>query len=366
MSLVRKQSAACPPLFKVRKGGRLFYVLGTDHTLSKSDLPQLFQDLLNDLPNVVGEIRSMQDVLLSEADLRTLGILVDYHSDGWVKRLSAKHRAVLEERCAHFFERWTSLKRIPQLRELNPSLVHQLIPLGNRRGYEGMDNEFLKNAVNSFALENIERCQFLSAVQTSLVELQRLLEESTSGKERSRKLASQQEYLTGKLLSQTLGYITPDNLELVIKRNLRWMVKIIEYYETLENPLFVVGTNHLLGTLGILSLLEKFGFEVTQINAQGALIPFHAADDPADQWLLLRIKYEVNQYVKSAIRDTLNFPVGLHDPNSLVYEYMGHDLFNAPPSFLSRHLDINFNKKHIVEVVPSDEPVSLKLRGPAS
>jgi uncharacterized protein YbaP (TraB family) len=53
---------------------------------------------------------------------------------------------------------------------------------------------------------------------------------------------------------------------LVVRRNLRWMSRILEIYSQAERPFIAVGAIHLVGPDGLLALLKKEGFQVRRIE----------------------------------------------------------------------------------------------------
>lgn len=347
MASARPELTGCPPRFLIKRNGRFSSVLGSCHSIALRQLPAFIQNCLQEAKIVVTEINAKEPVLLSEDHLFKLGILLppDKQDREWLTKLSEEIHFLLKHNCAIFFKERTSLTRTPELCEINPKKIITIYILGSLNKEEIMDYQISLRAIKSFSLEGSDRSEFYSKIDTPIVQVIELLK-NLHLLQRQMDIQNQN-YLKGIIVNKP---INNDSLDMK-KRNLRWIAKIIEYHETLENPFFVFGASHLYGPLGVLSLLNKYGFEIVQFNALGEQVPYSFIDKKDE--LLELIEKVSEQYVKSAITVT---KLGAKECD-LVYQYMGHRFFKAPPSFLSRHLDISLKPDGQIKIEASDEPV---------
>lgn len=156
------------------------------------------------------------------------------------------------------------------------------------------------------------------------------------------------------------------NIELV-KRNFRWIAKIDEYHSTLEGPVLIaVGKGHLYSSIGILSLLKRYGFEIMQITLSGHLCPYENQFALRYSLFMDSIEWKVHNHILK-IQEIIENQTSLGTWNSnLIRQYLISNL-HEDPSTLSYHLDLkeneinNDNKERKIDVNISHEKIQPKL-----
>ena len=269
--------SASSPVWLVESGQNRLFLAGTIHLLRSSDFP---------LPPAFSRAYQQSTRLVFETDIdktqqaafqaRLMSVLRMEPGQQIKDLISAQTLARLE---TYMHSRQLSLA---QFNEFKPSMlaitltVLELQKLGI--GSPGVDEFFFERAKRDhkpvLALESVEQqIEFLASMgdgQEDLMIQQTLEEIETLPEQFPLMVKSWREGNSNEL--ETL-FIEPMKLEfkdlyerLLVERNLNWLPQLMRFLDSPETEIVLVGSAHLVGEDGLIKLLEKAGYSVTQVD----------------------------------------------------------------------------------------------------
>jgi hypothetical protein len=269
--------SASSPVWWVESGQNRLFLAGTIHLLRSSDfpLPPAFNNAYQQSTRLVFET-DIDKTQQAAFQARLMSVLRMEPGQQIKDLISAQTLARLE---TYMHSRQLSLA---QFNEFKPSMlaitltVLELQKLGI--GSPGVDEFFFERAKRDhkpvLALESVEQqIEFLASMgdgQEDLMIQQTLEEIETLPEHFPLMVKSWREGNSNEL--ETL-FIEPMKLEfkdlyerLLVERNLNWLPQLMRFLDSPETEMVLVGSAHLVGEDGLIKLLEKAGYSVTQVD----------------------------------------------------------------------------------------------------
>lgn len=261
-----------PSLFRIQKKGKIAFLFGTCHDVPLNFLPEAYLKIIQSARYLITE--ATREEPPSEASFIKSGYAYASKGSNWYQALSSEAFEILQNGLKLLFE-FCNMTPIP-IERIVPELAYWLCFAANQ--YEGLDSELTKlfeakPESKVFPLENHEETTSILPKKT-LKELETALLTEYSHLRNNSPQYSQividfmKQYLQGGCLFDVdLVKEQEQDIEMMVNRNLKWLPKILQYYDELEGPvLFAVGAAHLIGRTGLLCSLQKAGFQITQYN----------------------------------------------------------------------------------------------------
>lgn len=285
-----KPAAAPRKLFfwKAKKGSDIVYLLGTIHTAPPSlyPLPKEIERAFDESKCLVVEV----DISKRKVDPARIETLVATSGkytppDKLSKHLSPGTKRVFDAYLNWAGESWEMYDQYKPwyVRELIGASVPRRGDLSKLRKGLGIDMHFLaKAAAKKKPVDEFETVEFQLGLDSKLADdvQDKLLQVSLL------ELKDTDAMMAGifdawksgdpQKMERTAVHVSADNPELLPftkalldNRNVGMAAKIEPFLKTKGSPLFIaVGSAHMVGETGLVSLLKKKGFEVEQVNAE--------------------------------------------------------------------------------------------------
>lgn len=275
LAIVANNIFAQTSVFKVTGNRNTIYVGGTIHLLQKDDFP---------LPKEFNQAYDAADILVFETDIEAMND-PSLATDMMQKGMYSKDKTLETELSAETYEALSTASTksgipIALLNKMKPSMVVITLTIMElqKMGFteEGIDAYYHKNAIldhkEILFFETVEEQldilmsmgednedEYIEYSLRDLLDLESTMEELKSAwKTGDRKEMASQNDLMKKDYPSTYK-------SLLLKRNNRWMKGLQKMMKTEKIEFVLVGALHLYGSDGILSMLEKKGFEVEQL-----------------------------------------------------------------------------------------------------
>lgn len=288
-----------PPLFALEREGKISYLLGTLHIEPLESLPKVCYDIFDKCTFYVTEEIEHSDEDIAQFYLKS--VVRSASSKPWVHQLPPHVATFLEERIAVYYgQHHESIhKTIHQLKiwaayqfAENGHIIlisreedNEKKELAEGEELTGMDNALLKHfgAKNGGLESKFDKIPGYKIVGNTIEDLKRLYtamtsepEKNTEDEDEDRTLSSIiQSYRLGRDFYDPYNVLEETNDIVTVSRTIRWLPNIIKHhYNPDENVLFGVGLMHLIGEYGLLSLLPKLGFSISQLTINGTFEPY--------------------------------------------------------------------------------------------
>lgn len=255
-----------PNLFRCEKNGKSFLLFGTYHVISLSTLPKDVLDIMLKSQKLV--LESLHEPWTESVLIKAGLIHPKVQSENSYKGLTPVARETLEMALKLFNERHKL--SIPFTRLVLERAIWIARFCIN---YGGMDFELEYSNLfkEKFGLEKRGSISFetttLDTLNKSLVESFGCLRKPPEYPEDV--LAEMDEYLMGNSLSHPgYCYQQEQNALMVTSRNKKWISEIVQHHAGKNTSLIAVGHTHLVGTSGLLCLLQQSGFKIFQYDAK--------------------------------------------------------------------------------------------------
>lgn len=270
------QDSTSHPIWLIESAQNRVYLMGSVHVLRESDypLPQIFQHAYDDAENLVMEL-GIDDIgdISNFAYMRRIAMLpdeqtlADYLGQDLYDNLS-KDLAEQNIKLAMFdkVEPWYAAMTITQIlmQRLGYKATHGIEmhfvtqALADQKPAQG-----LETAIQQFdMLDGLSKDTQLKFLEASVLSIEEL---ATDGEN----LISAWKVGDIAKLEAMFADDMDDTPELeqalLTERNQRWLPKIEALTKASENSLVIVGALHLVGDQGVIELLRKRGFTVTQL-----------------------------------------------------------------------------------------------------
>lgn len=268
---------ASSPVWLVESGSTKLFLAGTVHILRDSDypLPRAFETAYARAQTLAFEtdIAATQDTSFQQRLLKAIAL-----PKGTSLKQLLKPQT-LDRLQTYLQENQLGLN---QFAGLKPSMIAMTMTMIELKklgvGSQGVDNYFYQKARQdgkpTLALESVQKqIDFLAQMgqgQEDLMILQTLNEIETLETEFSHMLRSWRQGDTQKLeelfITPMKNDFGPIYQQLLVKRNRNWLPQLIEYMQTPEIEMVLVGSAHMPGQDGLLILLEKAGYQISQLD----------------------------------------------------------------------------------------------------
>ena len=268
---------AASPVWLIESGHNRLFLAGTIHLLRASDypLPSAFESAYRQAQRLsfetdIEETQSpaFQQRLIKAVSLppnKTLNDLLNPQSLAQLEAYLRDNRLSLQQ--------FSGYK--PSMIALSLTLL-ELNKLG--AGQHGVDRYYFDKAIQdgkpTLALESLQQqIDFLTEmgsgqedlmIQQTLEEIKTMEEQFAHMTDGWRKGDSQQ--LESLFIEPMRQQFEPMYQQLLVQRNLNWLPQIQQYLSTAETEMVLVGSAHLLGVDGLISLLTKAGYKITQLD----------------------------------------------------------------------------------------------------
>ncbi|MDW7692802.1 TraB/GumN family protein [Flammeovirgaceae bacterium SG7u.111] len=276
VNLIPNASVAQTSVWKVEKEGKVMYIGGTVHILRAEDFP---------LPTEFDVAYAKAETLIFETDMDKL----NDPRVGQAMMAKAMYtdkrtlKSVLSEKVYNDLEVACTKLQLPfaNLQKLKPSMVVLTMSVMQMKSLgltsEGVDMHYFKKAK-----EEGKSLDYLETVDQQLDMLLSMGEGYEDGyvkyslkeldKMEKELLKMIDSWKTGKEKSMIAQINDMEKMypqlykTLLLDRNSAWIPKLESYLESDEVEYVLVGTLHLHGKVGILSMLEGKGYNVTQLG----------------------------------------------------------------------------------------------------
>lgn len=277
LALFLKPVLAASPVWLVESGQNHLYLAGTVHVLRNSDypLPKAFETAYAD-----SQVLTFETDISKSQDMNFQSKLIQAVTLPGQTTL----QDVLKPQTLHelntFLE--TSPIQLSHLIKFKPSMVAMTLTLVELKklgvGDHGVDQYYFNKATQdgktTLALETLQQqIDFLANMGKGVEDLmikQTLEDIKTLQTQFSQMISS---WRTGDLNQLEALFVEPMKQDfepvyqqLLVNRNRAWMPQISEYLKTKKTEMVLVGSAHLLGEDGLLYLLQKQGYRVTQLD----------------------------------------------------------------------------------------------------
>lgn len=265
-----KDIAIEPPFFKLTRNQQIIYMLGTNHHLPASILPEPYLRLIHSCKQTFFEsVDDSDDSKDTEPELIKTGFLKEKPDDDWGKGLTKDAEAIIR---TAFQIKIKNAKKKYAIERLNIELAYWICHMV-ATDY-GMDENLKAHfGKNSFGLESFEEVSpilpryTVTQLNTLLVQDFGFLKNEPSYT--AQQLENDKDYLTSKILyDKQWIFGAEEEVEMGINRNKAWLPQLNAVNS--NSPAFVgVGASHLIGCHGLLRLMENEGWKVSKINKNG-------------------------------------------------------------------------------------------------
>lgn len=268
---------ASSPVWLVESGGNRLFLAGTIHVLRASDFP---------LPAAFELAYKQSKTLAFETDIgktsspafqqQLMQAVILEENNNLQDLLTPQTYAKLE---SYFQTNNLSLK---QFSKFKPSMIAMTLTLLELNklgaGSHGVDQYYFDKALRdnkkTLTLESLQQqIDFLAnmgkgqedlMIQQTLDDIDTLSLQFSSMVESWKKGdVKQLEELFVKPMQEEFDALYQ---QLLVQRNLNWLPQLLSYLKTPETEMVLVGSAHLLGNDGLITLLKKSGYKISQLN----------------------------------------------------------------------------------------------------
>jgi uncharacterized protein len=271
-------------IWEVTKNGNTHYLGGTIHALRATDYP---------LPVSFDAAFTVSERIVFEADLGTFDddSVLDYI---WQEAISRSGATLSEKLIANDYEKLRNFAvnqgfEADAFNDFQPWFVFLLVYVDTiRNGLDpdiGVDQHFYDRSISEgkeLAFLETARQQIDSVAAISETEVLRGISDFLNGGEisvidetagtiaawRNGELSSEEFNRDVIKLAAPSAYV-----ELLLKRNLRWLPKIENWFNESKPTLVLVGAGHFSSSDGLLALLTKRGFSLKQLVGDVDILP---------------------------------------------------------------------------------------------
>lgn len=264
-----------PFFYRLRKGAKTFYILGTNHLVPLSALPQACRDIIAKTDHLFKEVLNYfptdtncsisQDTQLSLADLKTLGIIDKRpKKQRWFMELTPSERSRILDFWDEIKDQYPSSINISQLKITE--VYYQLNLFSQKKGMDHTieQNHFDGQHTGKFAYaldERSEEEEEDNLLNSASIGAIRYLLENQSFEP-----SSYSHYYNG-----ILNEFIIDDQSKIAERNAKWIEKTHGPLQSLEGQILIaVGCDHLGTKTGLLRHFAEQGYYIDRMNANGS------------------------------------------------------------------------------------------------
>lgn len=288
----------CPLLFSLERKSKISYLLGTCHAMPLKSLPKACHDVFDQCTFfVTEEIDLPQEKILS---YYLKSVVRSASSAPWVHQLPSHIVTFLEKRIAIYYDQHhyePIRKTIHQLKIwaayqfaedghlilLNQEECKRRNELAEGERRVSMDCALIERfADKNGGLESVfDKIPGYKLVGGTIKDLKVLYEDMTSDLEESTEYGDKtltdllDSYQQGRDLYDPYNVLEETSDKITVARTIRWLPNIIKHHHSPDEIiLFGVGSTHLIGEYGLLSLLPKLGFSISRLTINGTFEPY--------------------------------------------------------------------------------------------